>query len=134
MDMKMRIPCRAISKGEAEGELIISRKNFSFLGDVDPETGVVVARDSDITGESIKQKIFAFPSGRGSTVGTYVLLRMKKKGTSPLAIINYRTEPIIAVGAIISNIPLVDGVDINVLEGRRAKVSAFKNCFVEISD
>lgn len=128
------ITCRTISKGVVEGELIVSRKNFSFLGDVNPETGVVEAEDSDIFGEKISAKIFAFPSGRGSTVGTFVLMRMKKNGTAPLAIINEITEPIIAVGAIISDIPLVDSVDISVLEtGMKVKLIAGEVCKLEIS-
>lgn len=107
----MKFRCRVISKGKAEGEVIVSRKLFSFLGDVDVSTGEVVAEDSDIKGESIANKVFVFPSGRGSTVGTYSLLRMKKIGTAPLAIINKETEVIIAVGAIIAGIPLVDKVE-----------------------
>ena len=112
----MKIKARVISRGRAEGEAIVSRKSFSFLGDVDVETGKVVAEDSDIAGESIANKIFIFPSGRGSTVGTYVLLRMKKAGTAPKAIINIESEAIIAVGAIIAGIPLLDRPDINVLD------------------
>jgi hypothetical protein len=128
-----RLYCRAISRGAAEGELIVSKKNFSFLGDVDPESGVVTAQDSDIYGKNISGMIFAFPAGRGSTVGTYVLLRMKKAGTAPLAIINEKTEPIIAVGAIISEIPLVDSVDISSLEsGQRVRVVARDECYVEL--
>ncbi len=112
----MRVRCRVISRGIAEGEAIVSRKKFSFLGDVDVDTGRIVAEDSDLRGESISGKVFVFPSGRGSTVGTYVLLRMKKRGTAPKAIINVETEPIIAVGAIIAGIPLVDRLEVDPLE------------------
>jgi len=114
--VRMRIRGRIISKGIAMGEAIVSKKKFSFLGDVDVDTGVVVAKDSDIYGESIAGKIFVFPAGRGSTVGTYVLLRMKKRGTAPKAIINVETEPIIAVGAIIADIPLIDRLETDPLE------------------
>ncbi|ADB57754.1 DUF126 domain-containing protein [Archaeoglobus profundus] len=133
----MRIRGRVISKGYAEGEVIVSRRKFSFLGDVDVESGVVVAEDSDISGERIANKIFIFPHGRGSTVGTYVLLRMKKKGTAPKAIINIETEPIIAVGAIIAEIPLMDKLEINPLEvfesGDFAVVNAYEG-YVEKRD
>ncbi len=112
----MRVKCRIISRGMAKGEAIVSRRKFSFLGDVDIDTGVVIAEDSDVHGESIAGKVFVFPTGRGSTVGTYVLLRMKKRGTAPKAIINIETEPIIAVGAVIAEIPLVDRLEMNPLE------------------
>jgi len=35
----VRIRGRVISKGFAEGEVIVSRRKFSFLGDVDVESG-----------------------------------------------------------------------------------------------
>jgi hypothetical protein len=108
-----KIKGRAISRGEAEGEVIISHKNFSFLGDVDVETGIVVAEDSDISGKSISGKIFIFPYGRGSTVGSYSLLSMKKNGVSPAGIINVESEAVVAVGAIISSIPLIDKLEKN---------------------
>jgi predicted aconitase with swiveling domain len=37
---------------------------------------------------------------------------MAKSGTAPAAILNAESEPIVAVGAIISGIPMVDQVDI----------------------
>lgn len=133
----MKIRGRVISRGYAEGEVVVSRKKFSFLGDVDVDTGIVVAEDSDIKGESISNKIFVFPRGRGSTVGTYVLLRMKKKNTAPKAIINVETEPIIAVGAIISEIPLMDKLEKNPLDilksGDYVIVNAYDG-YVEIGD
>ena len=109
--MRLRLRGRRISRGKAEGYAIVSRRPFSFLGDVDVESGRVVAEDSDIRGESIAGRVFVFPKGRGSTVGTYVLLRMRKRGTAPIAIVNVETEPIIAVGAILAEIPLIDRLE-----------------------
>ncbi|AEA47711.1 DUF126 domain-containing protein [Archaeoglobus veneficus] len=132
----MKIRARVISRGDAEGEVIVSKRSFSFLGDVDAETGVVVAGDSDIAGENIAGKIFVFPSGRGSTVGTYVLLRMKKAGTAPKAIINLESEAIIAVGAIIAGIPLLDRPEENVIEllesGEIVRVHAGREGWIEV--
>ena len=104
----MRIDVRVISKGYAEGEAIVSKKPVSFYGDVDPTTGIIKDEKSDIYGESISGKIFIFPTGRGSTVGSYILLNLKKSKAAPLAIVNVKTDAIIAVGAIIAEIPLVD--------------------------
>ena len=41
---------------------------------------------------------------------------MKKRGLAPKAIINKRCEPIIAVGAIIADIPTVDMVETSLIE------------------
>jgi predicted aconitase with swiveling domain len=66
-----------------------------------------------------------FPQGKGSTVGSYALYRMKKQGTAPLAMINAECETIVAVGAIISEIPCVDKIDITQIKnGQKIKVNA----------
>jgi hypothetical protein len=39
------------------------------------------------------------------------MLQLKKNGTAPAAIINAEAEPIIAVGAIISRIPMLDKLE-----------------------
>jgi predicted aconitase with swiveling domain len=65
-----------------------------------------------------------FPSGKGSTVGAYTLYRMAKAGTAPAAIINRESEAIVAVGAIISDIPMVDRVDIRQIQtGDRVRLA-----------
>ena len=73
------IECRNISKGKAEGELIVSNEAISFLGGVDPETGVVIDPNHELKGQSIKDKVLFIPGGKGSTVGSYVIFQMMKK-------------------------------------------------------
>jgi len=107
---------RVISKGYARGEALISKDPISFYGGVDPEKGIIIEKGHDIEGESIANKILIFPRGKGSTVGTYILYGLKIKNLAPKAIINIEAEPIIAVGAIISNIPMVDMVDTKIFD------------------
>ena len=132
----MRIEVRVISRGFAEGEAIVSKKPVSFYGDVDPVTGEIRDEKSDIYGESISGKIFVFPTGRGSTVGSYILLNLKKNNAAPLAIVSVRTEAIIAVGAIIAEIPLVDKPSVDVLNliktGDFLRVFALDKGWIEI--
>jgi predicted aconitase with swiveling domain len=104
---------RSISCGIAEGEALVSSQSISFLGSVDPATGVVVERGHELEGMCITGKILVFPSGKGSTVGSYVMYQLKKNGTAPAAIINRSAEPIVAVGAIISDIPMIDSTDLD---------------------
>lgn len=98
-----------------EGELIKSDGPISFLGDVDPTTGTINDRKSNLYGQTIKDKVFAFPMGKGSTVGSYIMYRLSKNGCAPRAIINTKSETIVAVGAVISDIPLVDRIDLGKL-------------------
>jgi predicted aconitase with swiveling domain len=104
---------RIIYKGKAEGEALVTNMPISFYGGVDPNTGIVIEKGHELEGINIKNKILVFPQGKGSTVGSYTLYRMKKNNTAPTGMINKETETIIAVGAIISEIPFVDKVDIS---------------------
>jgi len=107
----VRFKCRGLYGERTEGFALVSRKPISFLGDVDSSTGVVIDENSDILGEKITGKILVFPFTRGSTVGPYVLLRLKKRGTAPLAIVNEKGDPIVVAGAVIAEIPFVDRVE-----------------------
>jgi predicted aconitase with swiveling domain len=104
---------RIIYKGKAEGEALVTSMPISFYGGVDPSTGIVLEKGHELQGQSIAGKILVFPQGKGSTVGSYTLYRMKKNGSAPVAMINRETETIVAVGAIISEIPFVDKVDVS---------------------
>ncbi|HOV52662.1 MAG: hypothetical protein A4E44_01772 [Methanosaeta sp. PtaB.Bin018] len=106
----MEILCRKIAPGCASGPALATKEPISFLGNVDPNTGVVVDPAHDLFGQCIAGNVLIFPGGKGSTVGSYVIYQLKKRGLAPAAMINLRSEPIVAVGAIISGIPLVDGV------------------------
>ena len=123
---------RKISPGTASGEALVTTQSLSFYGGVDPETGVVVEKDHELEGQSITGKVLIFPSGKGSTVGSYVLYQLAKTGKGPVAIINQQTETIVAVGCIISEIPAVDRIQIDELKtGQQLRIDATKG-LVEI--
>jgi len=104
----MEIKARSISRGTASGEALISTAPIGFLGGVDPATGEVTEKGHPLQGKNIAGKVLIFPHGKGSTVGSYVMLQLAKNNKAPAAIINVSAEPIIVVGAIISKIPMVD--------------------------
>ena len=112
-DWKMEIKGRIIYKGKAEGEALTTVQPISFYGGVDPNTGVIIEKGHELQGQSVKSKILVFPQGKGSTVGSYTLYRLKKNRVAPAGIINRECETIIAVGAIISEIPCIDKIDVN---------------------
>ena len=107
---------RLIYKGKAQGEALVTSQPISFYGGVDPNTGIVIEKGHELQGQSVKGKILVFPTGKGSTVGSYTLYRMKKNGTAPAGMINRECETVVAVGAIISEIPCVDKIDISKLK------------------
>ena len=121
----MRLPARRIAPGRAEGPALVSPSPFSFVGGADPATGEVLDEASGCRGERIAGRVFAFPHGKGSTVGSYVVYGLAKRGVGPAALVNERAEGIVAVGAILAGVPMVDGVDVRgFLPGDRAIVDA----------
>jgi len=112
----MKLNGRTIYKGTAEGEALVTRMGISFFGGVDPDTGVIVERGHELEGQSIAGKVLVFPSGKGSTVGSYTLYRLKHNGLAPAAIVNTECETITAVGCIIAEIPCVDQIEIEKIE------------------
>jgi len=118
---------RKISGGQTEGEALVSSADISFYGSVDALTGKVTEKGHPLEGISVAGKVLVFPSGKGSTVGSYTLYRLKKSGNAPLAIINRECDTVVAVGAIISEIPCVDRIDISgIRTGDRIRVDADK--------
>lgn len=111
--MITKLKAHIVSRGKAQGDALVSTQPISFLGSIDVKTGIVVEKGHELFGLSIKGKVLVFPGGKGSTVGSYSIYQLKKNGAAPMAMINIRTEPIVAVGAIISDIPLVDNVEEN---------------------
>jgi predicted aconitase with swiveling domain len=109
----MEIKGRIISKGVAEAEVLATTQPISFYGGVDPETSEILEKGHELQGRQIKGKILVFPTGKGSTVGSYTLYRLRKGGVGPAGIINSECETVVAVGAIISEIPCVDKIDIS---------------------
>jgi predicted aconitase with swiveling domain len=118
---------RTISRGKAEGEALVTTQSISFLGSIDPATGVVVEKGHELEGKDVTGKVLVFPSGKGSTVGSYVMYQLKKNKTAPAAVINRSAEPIVAVGAIISDIPMVDSTEPDAIDtirtGDRVRVN-----------
>ena len=132
----MRLRGRRVVGGYAEGEALVSADPVSFYGGVDPETGMVTEPGHAVEGERVTARVFVFPTGKGSTVGSYVIYRMKKLGTAPAAIINTETEAVIATGCLLAGIPLIDRLEADPLQilntGVHVKVNSDEG-FIEAS-
>ena len=106
----MIIQGRGISRGIGKGPLLIGPDPISFLSGVDPETGIIVEPGHPLEGKDITGTVLAFEYGKGSTVGSYILYALSRNGHAPAAIINQEAETIIAVGAIMGKIPMIDRI------------------------
>lgn len=105
-----------VARGKVTGTALVSHEPISFLGGVNPKTGAIVEKNHELEGISISGKVLVFPIGKASSVGSYRLYEMMRHKTAPAGIINLRAEPVIAMGAIISGIPMIDRLDKDPLE------------------
>jgi uncharacterized protein len=102
------IRCKCIVKGIAHGEALVSDTPINFLTMIDPGNGEVRDPSHQLYGDTLKGRIFVFPYSVGSSVGAYLLYRLKKNMSAPLAIIcSNRMDITTASGCAISNIPAV---------------------------
>lgn len=126
----MMLEGRSISKGRAEGTVLKLEDALSFLGGVDASTGELrVQREGNVAG-----KVLVFPRGKGSTVGSFVMYDLMVHGCAPAAVVNSSAETIVATGAVISSIPMVDSVDVDlILDGDRAVVDGSEGT-IELPD
>ena len=102
---------RTISRGKASGKVLKLNEPLSFLGGVDGSTGELRVED----GGNVADRILVFPRGKGSTVGSFVMYDLMVHGKAPSAVINTSAETIVATGAVISSIPMVDSVDVDLI-------------------
>ena len=107
---------RKVAKGKASGEALVTQDPISFFAGVNPENGLITEKNHGLEGVSVRGKILVFPKEKGSTGGSYQLFEMVRCNTAPKGLIVIQAGSIIAVGAIISDIPMVHKLDQNPLE------------------
>jgi predicted aconitase with swiveling domain len=110
---------KGVTEGKGAGPALVTKQMFGFWGGVDPSTGTIIDQRHELYGQSIKGKVFVFPEGRGSTVGAAVILELVRCGNAPAAIVNRKTEGILASGGILADkfysvvLPIVDDLEVD---------------------
>ena len=128
------MPARRIQPGSARGPVLASATPLSLLGGLDRESGEILDEATGLRGERVKDRILAFPHGKGSTAGSYVLYGLKAQGQAPAALVAGEAESVVATGAILSEIPAVDRVQVDLFRtGDTAVVNATEG-YVELED
>lgn len=132
---EITLKCRRISKGRVEGEAMVTRQPMAFYGGVDELNGLVTDKNHELYGMSVTGKILVFPVAKGSAGGSYALGKMVSHHAEPGGIINLRADPILAVSAIIANVPMVvvsDEKDLDMIRrGDRVELDA-DNCLIKV--
>lgn len=97
----MEITGTCILPGQSRGRVLHTRQPISFWGCVDPVTGRISDKRHELYGRSVSGKVLVFPYGKGSSTGSLMILELLRLDLAPAAIINIRTEPLLATGPIV---------------------------------
>lgn len=124
---KIVLKGRGIVEGKFFGEMIISRKPLSFLGGIDVLSGKIMDINNNLYMERITGRIFYLPTSIGSTVGAFVIYKLCKDSLGPKAIVCKKADSMLVTGCAISNIPLVDRINIEDLP----KIDIIKDCEID---
>jgi hypothetical protein len=120
---------KKVVRGKAEAEAVVCPESFSFLGDVDMDSGEIVAAGNPNKGRSVSGKILIYKETKGSSGGCQVLIAMAKRGSAPAAIVTVNAADYnLTEGAIVAKIPFVCNPDGDVLSeirtGQKLKIDA----------
>ncbi len=102
---------RKVVGGKSRGAALVTSEPICFLGGVDVTTGIITEVGHPLKGKSIAGKVLVFPTGKGSTGGSYLIYEAVNNGVGPCAMINRNVEQVTAIGCIIAEIPMVDKLD-----------------------
>ena len=93
---------KIIVQGKARGTVLKTTSPINFLGAVDKKTGMIHDKKYDIFEKSIKDTVFVFPHGIGSSVGAYTIYSLKS-----YAMICQKADLTVASGCALANIPMI---------------------------
>jgi predicted aconitase with swiveling domain len=109
---------RRIVRGRAEAEAVVCPGSFSFLGDVDLDRGLIIARTNPNRGLSIAGRVLIYEETKGSSGGCVVLLTLARRQLAPAALVTVQPADYnLAEGAILAGVPFICEPDRDVIRG-----------------
>ena len=107
---------RKVVGGKSKGVALVTTEPICFLGGVDVKTGMITEVGHPLKGKCMAGKVLVFPTGKGSTGGSYLIYEAGSNGVGPCAMINRSVEQVTAIGCIIAEVPMVDSVNPDAIE------------------
>jgi predicted aconitase with swiveling domain len=90
------------------GTALVAKDNFSARYDLDRKTGTFSRASHALAGQSYNGKILVLDNAKGGVATAWMLHEMKARGLVPLALIFNRVNPILAQGAALGEVTMVD--------------------------
>ena len=74
-------------RGKISGTALVTTAPICFLGGVDVKTGNITEQGHPLYGSCIKDTILIFPTGKGSTGGSYLIYDTIMNGNGPKCVL-----------------------------------------------
>lgn len=106
--------CDLVIKGTAgigpkvTGKALVARDGFSARYDLDRERGIFSRPTHKLAGQSYVGRILVLDIAKGGVASAWMLHAMAENNKSPLALLLNRANPVMAQGAALANLPLID--------------------------
>ncbi len=107
----VRINCRGVVKGTAQGEALVAATTLSFWGEVDPVSGRIIAAGHPLEGECLRGKVLVIKSTKGSSATPLVIGLAHSEGNAPVAFVNTDIDALAVLGCVVNQIPMVSDLD-----------------------
>ena len=106
--MAIVFKCHAGIGPAVEGDALVAQDNFSARYDLDRIAGVFSRPQHKLFGQSYVDKILVMRTAKGGVASAWMLNEMAARRMAPHAIIFDRANTILAQGAALANLTMVD--------------------------
>ena len=109
--MAIVLTCHVGIGPTVEGEALVAADNFSARYDLDRQAGTFSRPQHKLHGQSYVDKILVLVTAKGGVASAWMLNEMAARGMAPKAIIFDRANTILAQGAALAELTMVDRFD-----------------------
>jgi predicted aconitase with swiveling domain len=106
--MAIELRCHVGIGPVVTGEALVADDNFSARYDLDRIKGVFSRPGHALARQSYKDKVLVLNTAKGGVASAWMLHEMKSRGIAPKAILFNRTNTILAQGAALAEMAMVD--------------------------
>jgi predicted aconitase with swiveling domain len=104
----IELKCHTGIGPKVEGEALVAEDDFSARYDLDRIKGVFSRVSHKLHGQSYDGKILVFNTAKGGVASAWMLHEMKSRGVTPKAILFNSVNTILAQGAALADLSMVD--------------------------
>ena len=99
---------------QVEGIALVANDVFSARYDLDRIEGTFSRPGHKLAGESYRDRILVLDAAKGGVASAWMLHEMKARGITPLALVFYAVNPIMAQGVALADLTMLAGFDCDI--------------------